>query len=200
MTRDRLTPARRSAAVFLRRKLRSRMRALLLLLPGLALGAVESGPCQVLFVGDGDTIGVRLPGEPAVEATVRLKWIDAPERHDNPHGAAMPEGESAVVFLKALLPKGARVALWSPGEDWERDEGGRIIALVRYRTEDAGDDPAAWPTAQEAILRAGWSVYWRRYGDAPEPLRRRFAEAEAAARTTEAGAWASAGDWMRAKR
>lgn len=166
----------------------------------MTLGAVESGPGTVLFVGDGDTIGVRLSGDPAVEVTVRLKWLDAPERHDNPHGAAMPEGESAAEFVKTLLPKNTAVTLWSPGEDWERDETGRLIALVRYRSPDAPEDPARWPSAQEAILRAGWSVYWRRYGEAPDVLRKAFHAAETEARKAKAGAWASAEAWMLVKR
>ena len=57
----------------------------------------------------------------------------------------------------------------------------------------------AWWPAQLDLIGSGSSVYWRKYGEAPEHLHEAFAVAEDEAKKHQAGAWATAHDWMRDK-
>lgn len=156
----------------------------LLLLPFLA-SAVEV-PAVVQSVHDGDTITVQAGGQ--VER-VRLLLIDTPEVTDNKHGQRMAEGEAARDLVRALLPAGARVVLWGPGVELERDQHKRLLAVVRL-----GDT-----TIQEEVIAAGWSPLWEKYGRAPEGYRVRWQEAENQARAAGRGAWSTAPDYMRDK-
>ena len=83
----------------------------------------------VLYVSDGDTIGVTIDG---VEERVRLIGIDTPEtkKPDNPVECFGPE---ASAFTAALLPVGTDLYLERDVE--ARDPYGRLLAYV-YRTSD----------------------------------------------------------------
>lgn len=161
------------------------MRTILLVLLGVvAMWAVDV-EATVVSVADGDTMTVRLAD--GTEAKVRFLSIDTPESHANQHGADMPEGHRASDFTKALLPAGTTVTLNSPKAALEKDRYGRLLAYVVM--SDA-------VTAQEKIVTAGWSVYWRKYGEAPAPLHERLVRAQEQARAATAGAWASVPQWM----
>jgi endonuclease YncB( thermonuclease family) len=147
------------------------------------LGAAEIEG-TVLAVIDGDTVDT-------TAGRVRLRWIDTPESRDNAHGQRMPEGAAATLALRQLLPTGATVALWAPGPAVERDRYQRLLAVVT----PAGSASSA----QEAMIRAGWSPYWRKYGDAPEPYHAALLAAQAAAESASAGGWATAPGYMRDK-
>lgn len=149
----------------------------------------------IRFVPDGDTVVVAVPGWPEAETRVRLKWIDTPEGTDNPHDVKMAEADAARALARRLLPRGTAVRLWHPDAAFERDEQERVVALVSRRPDADG----AWMPVQLELIAAGSTVYWRRFGEAPEPLHARFAAAMATARDAKAGAWATAGEWMARK-
>ncbi|MCK6490860.1 MAG: hypothetical protein L6R48_21620 [Planctomycetes bacterium] len=60
--------------------------------------------------------------------------------------------------------------------------------------------PAKWQeNVNLAQIRAGFSPYWRKYGKAFDPMRQSFTEAQESAKEANAGAWATAPDYMREK-
>jgi len=152
---------------------------------------VETQPLAVISATDGDTITVQgdLGGQP-LPVRVRLLYLDTPEKRANSHGEAMPEGRSASEALRAVLSKGAQVVLWGPGDALEADSYGRVLAVV-YRVTDGRRE-----NVNAAMVRAGWSPYWRKYGDAPEPVHTEMVQAQETARTANAGAWATAVKYM----
>jgi len=158
-----------------------------------AIGApgVETQPLAVLSTTDGDTITVQgdLGGLP-LTVRVRLLYVDTPEKRANSHGAGMPEGKDATEAMKAALLQGSQVVLWGPGETLEADSYGRVLAVV-YRVTDGRRE-----NVNAAMVRAGWSPYWRKYGDAPEPVHTEMVQAQETARTANAGAWATAVKYM----
>jgi endonuclease YncB( thermonuclease family) len=50
-----------------------------------------------------------------------------------------------------------------------------------------------------AIISAGWSPYWRKYGQAPEKSHQGYLDAQKAAEEAKAGAWATIPQWMKDK-
>jgi len=160
-----------------------------LVLLALALAAVEV-PATVLYVFDGDTIRAKLAS--GAEEIIRLNWIDTPESKDNEHGSAMTEGKFATATLRKMLPIGATIRLWGPELMLNEDMHGRKLALVLLG--NAGED-----SAQERQVRGGWSVYWRKFGEAPGPWHKRLLAAQAAAEEAKVGAWATVPQWMRDK-
>jgi endonuclease YncB( thermonuclease family) len=145
------------------------------------LAAIELGPVPVGQVIDGDTIDVFLDRLPR---RVRLLYIDTPESRSNTHGEASAEGKAASEALRKILPPGSRVTLWGPGVSLETDRYQRLLAVAT---------PAGRAISlQEAQILAGWSPYWRKYGDAATTwpqLHARLLAAEEAARDAKAGAW-----------
>lgn len=121
------------------------------------------------------------------EAKVRFVSIDTAESHNNSHGVGMREGVQAAAFLRTLLPVGAEVKLWGPKDRLDTDRYDRLLAIVVMADQ---------VTAQEKIVAAGWSVYWRKYGVSPEPYHTRLLKAQEAAKAANAGAWATAEKWM----
>ncbi len=83
----------------------------------------------LLYVSDGDTIGVTIDG---VEERVRLIGIDTPEtkKPDTPVECFGPE---ASAFTESLLPDGTELYLERDAE--ARDPYDRLLAYV-YRTSD----------------------------------------------------------------
>ena len=83
----------------------------------------------VIYVTDGDTIGVEVDG---VEERVRLIGIDTPEtkKPDTPVQCFGPE---ASAFTESLLPDGT--ALYLERDIEARDQYGRLLAYV-YRSDD----------------------------------------------------------------
>lgn len=141
---------------------------------------------QVGHVIDGDTIAI------ADGTRIRLLWVDTPESHTNSHGIAMPEGAAAAAFLRTTLPKNSDIRLWGPGDALSTDPYGRQLAVVLIGT--SGNR-----SAQEAIIRAGWSPYWIKYGRAPEPYDAALRAAQESAQQDRSGAWTTAPAWIRDK-
>jgi endonuclease YncB( thermonuclease family) len=166
------------------------MRSILLLCMTLVVLVAVEIPATVVRVTDGDTIVVT-PSDGSGELKVRLLYLDTPESRDNSHGAAMPEGKSAAAFLTDLLPTGADVVLWGPGAALERDRYQRGLAVVLQPIS------GAQPTVvQAAIIRAGWSVLWEKFGAADPRWRAALQAAEDAAKADNAGAWSTIRPWM----
>lgn len=152
------------------------MRSVLLLALIIAmLPAVETDEVEVIRVIDGDSLVVRATvGGVVSAATIRLRWVDTPEMNK-------PGGEKARAFLLARVQPGERVRLRHPGESFPLDGHGRILALVVDRRRRV---------LQEELIRAGWSVYWQRYGSAPEPDGQRLRVAMEQAMHGNVGRWA----------
>ncbi len=64
---------------------------------------------------------------------------------------------------------------------------GRDLAVVRL---------ADGTTIQQCLVQAGWSVYWRKYGDAPEPYHTALIAAQEESKAAKLGAWGTAEKWM----
>ena len=90
---------------------------------------VLAANATVIYVTDGDTIGVEIDG---TEERVRLIGIDTPEtkKPDTPVQCFGPE---ATAFTKSLLPDGT--ALHVERDVEARDVYGRLLAYV-YRSDD----------------------------------------------------------------
>ena len=169
----------------------------ILLLVAVALSAVEEGPFPVLKVIDGDTIELERQGK---AERVRLLYVDTPESIDNDHGKEMPEGKAAAILLGLMLGDPASVRLWSPGDRLKRDRYDRILAccIPEGWAKEPGQAPET-ASLQVALVRHGLSAYWRKYGEAPEPLHSVLLKAQASAEENKKGAWETAPDWMRDK-
>ncbi len=167
------------------------MRILLPLFLVISAAAVETTPVTVLRVIDGDSFEVAADlGGLQLAARVRLAFVDCPETIVDGR-MAMPEAQAARDALMVLLPIGARVTLVAPGKTFERDASDRIVALVTVR--DDGDESM---TVNAKVIRAGWSPYWRKDGDAQPDLHAKLQSAEGEAETAKAGCWANARQWM----
>ncbi len=164
-----------------------------MLVTSIAAG-VETKPVPVLRVIDGNTIevGANLGGVQH-PVRVRLLYVDTPAATEGENGEVMPEGKAAEAFLREQIPIGTRLILESPGESFELDESGRVLALVKLWAPDFST-PYNW-----AIVYAGWSPYWRGHGDAPAEVEEIMQLAEHEARRLKAGAWATAPQWMQDK-
>lgn len=181
------------------------MRLALLLAIALGAAAVETRPVEVLTVVDGCTIEVAgdLGGVPS-PVRVRLQWIGTAESKDNRHGEAKAEGKAAAEALAQMLPAGSRVVLWGPGEKLAADGYGRVLAVVYGCINVHRDHGLLVPdrmsaSVQEYLVLWGHSVYWRKHGDAPEPLHAALLKAQADAEAAKAGVWATDPQWMRDK-
>ena len=181
--------------------LASSMRFLALILLSAVVFAAEV-VATVERVSDGDTIAVTT--EAGEMLKVRLLYVDTAESRDNGHGKAMAEGKAASEFLAKLLPIGCKVTLRSSRAKLERDRYARTLAVV-WANQDAAigvaGSPAAVITVEEnvnaAIIRAGWSVYWRKYGGDPDPKQSaNYQDAQAEAKASGTGAWATIPKWM----
>jgi endonuclease YncB( thermonuclease family) len=171
------------------------VRLLLLLLVCAVAPAIEV-EATVVRIADGDTLTVSaVPGLPPEakrgkggDVYVRLFCVDTQELWDEkiPKTAA---GLAARDLLTACAKPGSTVRLWDAGSALTTDRYGRVLAFV-------GPDKA---TAQEALISAGLSAYWRRWRLAPEPLHARLLAAEATARTESRGAWAGQPEFMAKK-
>ena len=96
---------------------------------GHADSVVLSPNATVVYVTDGDTIGVDIDG---VEERVRLIGIDTPETK-KPNTPVQCFGPEATAFTKSLLPDGTSLHIERDVE--ARDVYGRLLAYV-YRSND----------------------------------------------------------------
>lgn len=140
-----------------------------------ARGEITSGP--VVYVSDGDTVGVRLGG---VVTRIRLLGIDAPETKD-PDQAPQCYGPQAAAHALRLMPRRSIVTVVTDPTQDRVDKFGRLLAYVF---------PVGRPkTVNEALVRAGAArvyVYRRKYPP------KRLAELRAAEREAKAarrGLW-----------
>lgn len=130
-----------------------------------ARGEVRSGP--VVYVSDGDTIGVRLAG---VVTRIRLLGIDAPESKD-PDLPPQCYSKRAAALLTALAPRGSTVTVVTDPTQDRIDKFGRLLAYVF---------PTGRPrTLNEAMVRQGGAVVYVYRSNRPP---RRLAELRAAER------------------
>ncbi len=90
---------------------------------------VLAANATVIYVTDGDTIGVKIDG---VEERVRLIGIDTPETK-KPNTPIQCFGPEATAFTKSLLPEGTMLHVERDVE--ARDVYGRLLAYV-YRSTD----------------------------------------------------------------
>lgn len=89
-------------------------------------------------------------------------------------------------FLRGLLPVGRKALLVGPDADLERDRYQRALAVIFIPEHEGLSGP---PTiVQEAIIRAGWSPLWEKYGKVSFDWRPRLAKAEQEAKEAKAGA------------
>ncbi len=133
-------------------------------LPTAASADARIGPCDVAHVIDGDTLTVRCGGR---RERVRMLQVDTPERGD-------PLYEQAGDALEALI--GGRTVELELGAE-KRDDHGRLLAYVFAGGENLN----------LAMIRAGWSPYFDRYGAGS--YAREFAQAERRARAARRGIW-----------
>jgi micrococcal nuclease len=174
---------------------RTAARALAALLLATLLGGIEI-EATVVRVADGDTLTVaadaRLPAgaKHGTDGDVYVRFLCVDTFEIWAEGKPPePEGLGGRDLTAGLCPPGTRITLSDDGEAFTTDRYGRVLAFVRVgRT---------W--LQQRLVAAGWSVYWRRYRDAPPALHRSLLKAEATARSKALGAWATRPDDMAAK-
>jgi micrococcal nuclease len=122
---------------------------------------------RVARVVDGDTVIVAIDGD---ERRVRLLGVDAPESvtPDRPVECFGPQSAAAA---RALMPRGARVALATDPTQGAEDRFGRLLAEVSVAGEGL--------TVNEALVRQGAAEVFRGDGRARLLPRLRAAEREA---------------------
>ncbi len=133
----------------------------------------------VVYISDGDTIGVQLDG---TVTRIRLLGIDAPETKD-PDGKVECYGPQSSAALTAFLPRRMTVTvLTDPSQD-ERDRFGRLLAYVFRPAETV-------PVNARLVAEGAARVYVYRRS---RPFRRlaAFRAAEAEARAAKRGLWAA---------
>ena len=124
---------------------------------------------------------------------LRCQWrcvcyVNAPEMR-NDRGEQSRDGIAARDFVRQLLPVGATVRLWGPGDTLQADGHGRVLAVVLL------DDGTS---IQERLIAAGWSVYWQRYGTVGDAdWHQRWTEQAAVAEHYRRGMWQRDAAWMR---
>ena len=91
-----------------------------------------SRPAEVVYVSDGDTIGVRRRSGDVVP--VRLLGIDAPETK----GTVECGGRASSARLTRLLPRGTHVVLVSDPTQDQQDRFGRLLRYVELDGVDLG--------------------------------------------------------------
>ena len=138
-------------------------------------GEVLRGP--VVYVSDGDTIGVRLNGE---VQRVRLLGIDAPETKD-PDRPVQCYGPQASARAHVLMPRGASVTIVTDPTQDRIDKYGRLLAYV-FRTGRPK------PVNEQLITDGAARVYVYRRSRPPRRTAD-FRRAEAGARTANRGLW-----------
>ena len=166
---------------------------LLLLVSSLAAIEVEA---TVVRIADGDTLTVAaVPGLPPEakrgkggDVYIRLFCVDALEIWEEGKPKAA-EGFAARDLLAAFAKPGSRIVVWDDGGTLTTDKYGRILAFVRVGKT----------TAQEQLIGAGLSAYWRRYRLAPAPLDAALRAVEAKARAEQRGAWKTQAELMAKK-
>lgn len=132
---------------------------------------------QVVYVSDGDTIGVRLDG---VVRRVRLLGIDAPETKD-PDAPVACYGPEASARAHVLMPRGASMTIVTDPTQDRIDKFGRLLAYV-FRTGQSR------PINQQLVIDGAARVYVYRRNR--PPLRTAdFRRAEATARAAKRGLW-----------
>jgi micrococcal nuclease len=143
---------------------------LLVALALLVLGAASGERVRVLWVVDGDTVGISYRGQ---WEKVRLLRVNTPER-------GQPGYAASAEFLRNLVA-GKTVTLdFEERGDPERDTYGRLLAYLHLRGDNVNVE----------IVRAGWSPFWTKYGAGK--YADEFREAETEALNAFRGLWAIA--------
>lgn len=143
--------------------------------PSPARGQVMRG--QVVYVSDGDTIGVRLDG---VVQRIRLLGIDAPETKD-PDAPVACYGPQASARAQALMPRGSTLTIVTDPTQDRIDKFGRLLAYVfpvgRPR-----------PVNQQLVIDGAARVYVYRRNHPPRRIGD-FRRSQAAAKAARRGLW-----------
>jgi micrococcal nuclease len=139
-------------------------------------------PAEVVYVSDGDTIGIRFRGEERVRR-IRLLGIDTPETKDPDTGVECG-GPAASRALTRMLPRGRAVTLLTDPNEDRFDRFGRLLRYV---------DTAARGDVALVLLRRGLARYYvyNRVG-VRYP---RYRDAEARARAAGRGSWSACPDF-----
>ena len=138
-------------------------------------GEVLRGP--LVYVSDGDTIGVRLGG--AVQR-VRLLGIDSPETKD-PDEPVACYGPQSSARAQALMPRGTPITLVTDPTQDRIDKFGRLLAYV-FRTGQP------LPINQQLVADGAARVYVFRRNRPPLRIGA-FRRAETAAKAAKRGLW-----------
>lgn len=123
----------------------------------------------IATVVDGDTLAIESAGE-----RIRLYGIDAPESGqtcDDASGRRYLCGPDAANYLASLIGRSGRVVCLGI----ERDRYGRLVAECRTPGN---------VVLNAEMVKAGWSIVFRRYSDG------RYDREEAEAKAAKAGLWA----------
>ncbi|WP_279483562.1 thermonuclease family protein [Aureimonas sp. SK2] len=134
-------------------------------IPAIAAERVEG----IATVVDGDTLAIESAGE-----RIRLYGIDAPESGqtcDDASGRRYLCGPDAANYLASLIGRSGRVVCLGI----ERDRYGRLVAECRTPGN---------VVLNAEMVKAGWSIVFRRYSDG------RYDREEAEAKAAKAGLWA----------
>jgi micrococcal nuclease len=131
------------------------------------LQAVSQLP-QVVSTGDGDTLRVRVDGQPV---TVRLACVDAPE-------TSQPYGAQAANRLQTLLPTGTLVEM----RVVDTDRYGRTVAEIFKDQQSVGLQ----------LVAEGYAVVYQDYLGGCAPNQQAYLQAEANAQAHQLNFWSQA--------
>lgn len=132
---------------------------------------------SVVYVSDGDTIGVRLSG---TVRRVRLLGIDAPETKDPDEPVACYGSESSA-RANALMPRGTPITLVTDPTQDRIDKFGRLLAYAFPTGQPL-------PINQQLIADGAARVYVYRRNRPPIRIGA-FRRAERAAKAAKRGLW-----------
>jgi micrococcal nuclease len=128
---------------------------------------------QVVSVGDGDTLRVRLQGK---IITIRLGCIDAPET------AQTPWGEQSAKRLQQLLPAGQAVQI----REIDRDRYGRTVAELYLGNQ----------SVNLMMVKEGQAVVYPQYLSGCSETKEQYLQAETQAKAQKLGFWNQASPVM----
>ena len=132
--------------------------------PAVTTSVDQNALPQVISVGDGDTLRVRLQGK---IITIRLGCIDAPET------AQTPWGEQSAKRLQQLLPAGQAVQI----REIDRDRYGRTVAELYLGNQ----------SVNLMMVKEGQAVVYPQYLSGCSETKEQYLQAEAQAKATKIG-------------
>jgi endonuclease YncB( thermonuclease family) len=128
-----------------------------------------------------------------VMVPVRLLYIQAPEPSTTTDANIIGKAKG---ILERWVPPNQTYVLWSPGEGFMYDEGGRMMAMIAVQSDFKNERKPHF--VQENMVTSGTAIVTQRYLPLVDDyeIKVDLLELEEAARRAHFGVWSSAPAWV----